>query len=411
MGFHKPQAGKAHAKVLLYGTGGVGKTHAGLTFPKPAVIDTEGGTAFFAGRSDAGLQSFEVSEERSYLRIIEDLEGIERGAIDCDTIVIDSITSIYNVLNLALSDNGKKALRPMDWGLLKARFKAVLDFAYDALPKHIVLTAHEKPEYAKEGAFVNGRKVQANELVPLGFIPDCDAKAIHACDFVFRLTVDDQGRRWAECIKSRHPHFVKGERYANLAWASFAPLVAGGAVRITKTDAQVASEDAAALGVPPDEFEPIGEERPASAKEIAEELKALSDSGFADEVRAALIHVFGEAKIPRGATKEKVLAALEAAHAARDAKSAAVASARPAVATEPGVATEPPARQPDPSLCTSDQRKKIKALQREAQLDDDGYRVFIDEVAPGKRSSLDITVEQASALIDRLQALVDSIAA
>lgn len=239
--FKKPEAGKAFVKLLLFGTAGTGKTHGALTFPKPAVVDTEGGTAFFADRVD-----FTSVEERGYKAILGLIDEVEHGNVECDTFIIDSVTSVYNVLQLALSDDGNKALRPMDWGILKARFKAMLDFSYDALPKHVVFTAHEKAEYAREGQTVDGRTVKANELVTIGYIPDCDRKVEHTVDFVFRTTFDE-GRYWWTCVKSRSGAYEKGRRYPAQSWADFAKIVAGGSTKVNRTDSQVAAAEAQAL--------------------------------------------------------------------------------------------------------------------------------------------------------------------
>ncbi len=288
-GFAKPEVGKAHAKVMVYGGAGVGKTHFGLTFPKPAVIDTEGGTAFFAGRTDNGLSGdWTVANERGYRAVLGLLEGIESGEVACDSIALDSATSIYTVLSLGLSNDGEKQLSPQDWGKLKARFKAVLDFMYDSLPKHICITAQEKPEYAREGETVRGRVVQRNELVTIGYIPDVDKKAEYACDFVFRITVEGEGKdavRWFECVKSRHVKFVKGTRYRDLSFASFKDIVAGGAVRTGQTDAQAVAQDNAgdvnrpsdvpfAADAPQPVDQPAAEKAP-TLKEMAEEISAL----------------------------------------------------------------------------------------------------------------------------------------
>lgn len=349
-GFKTPEKGKAHAKCMVYGGPGVGKTDFMLTFPRQATIDTEGGTAFFAGRSDHGLQctpelGWIVAEERSHKAILGLLEGIQSGEVACESIGLDSATSIYTVLSLALSEDGAKQLTPQDWGKLKARFKAVLDFMYDSLPKHICITAQEKPEYAREGEIVRGQPVKRNELVTIGYIPDCDKKAEYACDFVFRITVEGVGAeavRWFECMKSRHPKFVKGTRYRDLSFASFADIVAGGAVRVGRTDSQAAHDDAAADTNRPTDvpYEADGEAaapKEATLKQLAEEvgeLLKLPIMGFTDDDRKAFIAGYnpkGEPKLVTTIGREKLVEMLAMLHDIREGKQADAADAAKAL--------------------------------------------------------------------------------
>lgn len=326
--FKKPEQGKAYVKLLLFGVAGTGKTRGALTFPKPAVVDTEGGTAFFANRVD-----FVSVEERGYKAILGLIDEVESGNVACESFVIDSVTSVYNVLQLALSDDGSKALRPMDWGILKSRFKAMLDFSYDALPKHVVFTAHEKAEYAREGQVVDGRVVKPNELVTVGYIPDCDRKVEHCVDFVFRTTFEE-GKYWWTCIKSRSDAFNKGQRYEALSWTDFQKVVAGGSTAVRRTDSQVARGEALADSnrpsdavseqdaAPPDP--PAAKE--ATQKEMAEEISALLNLpvfNYSKEDREAFLKTYNGGKASfTGLKRPQLVEMLATLHQLREAAEA-----------------------------------------------------------------------------------------
>lgn len=337
--FKKPEAGKAFVKLLLFGTAGTGKTHGALTFSKPAVVDTEGGTAFFADRVD-----FTSVEERGYKAILGLIDEVEHGNVDCDTFIIDSVTSVYNVLQLALSDDGNKALRPMDWGILKARFKAMLDFSYDALPKHVVFTAHEKAEYAREGQTVDGRVVKANELVTIGYIPDCDRKVEHTVDFVFRTTFDE-GKYWWTCIKSRSDAFKKGMRYPAQAWADFAKIVAGGSTKVNQTDSQAAKAEAQTLTPQDVEYDAGDMPKGPTLAELAQETIDLTKT-LGIDTGAFLTEHTGKPST-KGVVKAQWVTMLGILHDEREKRAAAPVPELVAAAAEAGlIAPEPVAEVP-----------------------------------------------------------------
>jgi len=109
----KPQMRRA--KVLLIGEAGSGKTHAALTFPNPAVIDAEGSVDWFADRF-----KFKAVATKSYSDVRDLIRSVREGHVPCETVVIDSLTTIYNGLINAASAQ-RDDLRPLE-GLLQGTY-------------------------------------------------------------------------------------------------------------------------------------------------------------------------------------------------------------------------------------------------------------------------------------------------
>ena len=212
MQFTKSQKTTRRAKVLLIGEAGSGKTHAALTFPKPAVIDAEGSIDWFSDRFD-----FLSVNTKSFSDARDLLTQVRRGSVDCETVVIDSLTSIYNGLLLAASLQ-REDLRPLDWGRIKRKFSSLLDELYFKTDKHVVCIGWIKPEYARPGQIVNGVEVKASELVRIGEVFDGDKKTNHAFDFIFKIESNDGKNTRATVVKSRSKELVAGQIIPNFSF-------------------------------------------------------------------------------------------------------------------------------------------------------------------------------------------------
>jgi len=221
LAFRPVAATARRAKVLLLGEAGSGKTHAALTFPKPAVIDAEGSIDWFADRFD-----FVAVPTKSYADVRDLIKSVRAGRVPCETLVIDSLTSIYNgLLNAASSE--REDLRPLDWGRIKRKFSSLLDELYHQLPMNVVCIGWIKPEYAKPGDNINGQVVKANDLVKIGETFDGDKKTLYAFDFVFKLEVV-KGKYFATVVKSRSGALKAGQKIADFSWKTLAPLLPSG---------------------------------------------------------------------------------------------------------------------------------------------------------------------------------------
>lgn len=162
--FQRAKTKKKFAKVGLYGKSGAGKTHLSLTFPKPAVIDPERGTDFFANRFD-----FHVVQPNSYDEIMAAVSFIESGfkteefvdpilrrkatrltqertgVHDFETLIIDPVTVVWDLIQfeqlLKVERSNRKNTEDYaqkDWGEMKRAYKSLLNRLI-ALPMHIVV--------------------------------------------------------------------------------------------------------------------------------------------------------------------------------------------------------------------------------------------------------------------------------
>jgi hypothetical protein len=263
LAFQPVQAANRRAKVLLIGEAGTGKTHASLTFPRPVVIDAEGSADWFADRF-----AFEAVPTKSYSDVRTLLEQVRTKRVNCETVIIDSLTTIYNgLVNAATIDRMKQGsddLRPLDWGRIKRKFSSLLDELYHQLPVNVVCIGWIKPEYAKTGDKVNGQIVKPNDLVKLGETFDGDRKTLYAFDFVLKILGNDGTRTKAEVIKSRSGKLKQGQVINDFSWKTLEALLPKGEGSYRgMTDEEQGNRDDGILDQPVPPRTP----RPASASE------------------------------------------------------------------------------------------------------------------------------------------------
>ena len=203
--FKKAQNVEPKMKVLVYGASGVGKTFFALSGKgKIAVIDTEGGTAHYAGRE--GLQEFDVLPTKTYKDVKAAVEFVAANPEAYGTLVIDPLTVIWETLqdsaqikraaaNLAKGRGTgiveETDLEMLDWGRIKRQYKSLLT-AIINLPIHTIVIAREKDETEKRG----------DQMVRIGSKPDCEKGTPYFFDTVLRMFVDD-GARKMTVIKDR----------------------------------------------------------------------------------------------------------------------------------------------------------------------------------------------------------------
>ena len=216
--FTEPSRTGRYAKVLLIGEAGSGKTHAALTFPKCAVIDAEGSIGWFADRFD-----FVSVPTKSYRDVTNLIGQVRAKRVPCETLVIDSLTTIYSgLVNAASAD--REDLRPLDWGRIKRKFSQLLDELYHTLPVHVVCIGWVKAEYAKPGDVVGGKTIRENDMIRTGETFDGDRKAMHAFDFVFKLHAAN-GKHSATVLKSRSGALHEGQKIENFSWQTIKDII------------------------------------------------------------------------------------------------------------------------------------------------------------------------------------------
>ena len=121
-------------KMLLWGDTGSGKTTAAIQFPRPAVIDLEGGTEHY-GRDFP----FDVLKATTADEIAAAVDWLLTHDHDYRTLVIDPITLYWDALQKKYSDiflrrnKGSKghrneyyAMQAKDWMTIKAEHKELV---------------------------------------------------------------------------------------------------------------------------------------------------------------------------------------------------------------------------------------------------------------------------------------------
>jgi hypothetical protein len=175
-------------KCLIYGPSGVGKTYLALTSPGPiAVIDTEGGTAFYANR--AGLSNFDVLPTKTFNDVMQAIAYLAANP-GYETLVIDPVTVLYETLQDAAQvrrarvRNDKDAdLEMLDWNQIKRAYKSLMTDLIN-LPIHVIVTARERDETVKQG----------REFVKIGVRPDAEKSTPYYFDTIVRLAATKTAR-------------------------------------------------------------------------------------------------------------------------------------------------------------------------------------------------------------------------
>lgn len=206
MPFEKAETRDKRLKLLLWGDSGSGKTTLALQFPRPAVIDLEGGTDLYGG-----LYNFEVLRASTADEVMQAIDWLRTHPHPYRTLVIDPITIYWDALQRKWSDiflrrnKGSKHhkyefydLQPRDWMTVKAEFKDLLRKLI-ALDMNVVVTARQKVQYA-DGALMRA----------IGETFDGEKSLPYVFDTILRLHRDEGGRFLAECLKDRSRRMPAG---------------------------------------------------------------------------------------------------------------------------------------------------------------------------------------------------------
>lgn len=136
-----------HAKILVYGDSGAGKTFLGCTAPNPCVLLTEPNgmlTIAAANPQAVVVQANDLQTVHDFMR--DAMDGSLREATGCDTIVIDSLTELQRMLrdDIMASKGGAGSANVRwtldDWSTLTDRMRKLLRMIRD-LPFHVVAIA------------------------------------------------------------------------------------------------------------------------------------------------------------------------------------------------------------------------------------------------------------------------------
>jgi hypothetical protein len=197
--FQKARSLEKRVKLFLWGDSGVGKTTLSLQFPKPVVIDLEGGADLYGEAFD-----FDVLRASTADEVMEAVQWLLTHPHAYRTLVIDPITVYWDALQKKWSDvflrrnKGSKGykfefydLQPRDWMTVKAEFKDLIRKLI-ALDMNVIVTARQKVQYA-DGAFMKA----------IGETFDGEKSLPYLFDTIVRLYRDEKGQFLGECLKDR----------------------------------------------------------------------------------------------------------------------------------------------------------------------------------------------------------------
>lgn len=175
--FSSATAKERKIKLFLWGSWGVGKTTVGLQFPKPAVLDMDGGAELYGNKYNFDiLKSTSLREIKLAVQFLIDNPG------QYETLVLDPITIYWELVQKywsAVFLNRIKGVRankheffdlgPREWATIKADFKGLFDRLI-SLDMHVVVTARETVKY-KPGQFMvaDGVKYDGEKSIPYIF--------------------------------------------------------------------------------------------------------------------------------------------------------------------------------------------------------------------------------------------------
>lgn len=168
----KPAMIEQRLKALFYGCAGVGKTMAAIQFPKPYIIDTEGSTNKPQYVKQIDKVGGAVLMTVDFDEMVNELKELLTTKHDYKTVVIDSLTNLYNdLLEKAEKKVGTEFGR--HYGEANKRMKQLLNLLF-RIDMNVVITSHSKNEYG-------------TNLTVLGQTFDCYKKLDYLFDLVFEI--------------------------------------------------------------------------------------------------------------------------------------------------------------------------------------------------------------------------------
>ena len=131
---------------LLYGPNGGGKTRFASTFPNPYFLVTELSANEMKTLADEDIPIITFSNITGMAKQVEEFAAlVQRGDLpDCNTLVIDNLTSIQLLVEQELKEAGKRTkLEWDDWGKFTSLFTKMMS-ELNGLPIHVIWITHSK---------------------------------------------------------------------------------------------------------------------------------------------------------------------------------------------------------------------------------------------------------------------------
>lgn len=169
----KPENIQKRLKALFYGTSGVGKTTAAISFPRVYLIDTERGAENSQYTDKLSKNGGVIFQTTDFEDVITEVKSLLTEKHEYKTLVIDPLTTLYNDLL------DKSALKSgTDFGKhyvhANKQVKHLMNLLL-RLDMNVIITSHAKNEYGQN-------------LSVLGSTFDCYKKIDYLMDLVFEIS-------------------------------------------------------------------------------------------------------------------------------------------------------------------------------------------------------------------------------
>jgi hypothetical protein len=173
----KPEAIQKRLKAFFYGEAGAGKTTCAISFPKPYLIETEGGAendAYIKRLQDSGALVYCTSD---FDEVMDEIKSLMSDDHAYKTLVIDPLTHVYDGLVEKCGADKKIGTEfGRHYSEANRRFKQMMKLLA-RLDMNVIITSHAKKEYG-------------DNMVVKGITFDCYKKL----DYLFDLVVEVQMR-------------------------------------------------------------------------------------------------------------------------------------------------------------------------------------------------------------------------
>lgn len=195
-----------HAKMLLFGKPGAGKSWFAMNFPKVYYFDCEAGSTrpeYQNKLLKAGGVYFGKEEgSNDFETVIEEVKVLATEKHDFRSVVFDSISKLYNT---AIAKEQERLGDRDAFGASKkgpiAQMRRLLSWI-DKLSMNAIFIAHSIPEWGQ----VNGQRQEIGET------GDCYPKLFYELDLAMKVEQPSLMLRTATVTKSRLASFPQGER-------------------------------------------------------------------------------------------------------------------------------------------------------------------------------------------------------
>jgi hypothetical protein len=169
----KPEAIEKRLKALFYGTSGVGKTTAAISFPKVYLIDTERGSENSQYTDKLSKNGGVIFQTTDFDEVITEVKSLLTEKHEYKTLVIDPLTTLYNdLLDKSALKNGTEFGK--HYADANKKVKHLMNLLL-RLDMNVIITSHAKNEYGQN-------------LSVLGSTFDCYKKIDYLMDLVFEIS-------------------------------------------------------------------------------------------------------------------------------------------------------------------------------------------------------------------------------